>query len=580
MEVTRTVTVHGLKEAAAGMMVFSMEEEVLSREETWRQSACDIYVFLMTGGDAFIRHANVSHYHASATTLEHPHALWNYNAHYILLFDSGNATLSPSDIATLYNFKKTEKVLILQQREKHLLAWTNQLYAASSSLTLLDTWRDGKFHRGKSLFPEKLNDLHGVVLRVATFDHPPSVVYVLDDHRHIVNRLGVDMQIVQVLAKSKNFSVEYVEINPDDLWGFELDNGTWVGLVGKVYYELADIGACNMFLELNRWKQVDYSTPYNFERGCFAAPSPKPLPNWKSPAMPFTWDTWSSVVVALAVSGGILHLIVAIGVSPELPAFRSLSHNYLYILGALTMHTLKTVPLHAPVRVYVGCVGLFGLIIATAYSANLVAFLSVSPMSAPIDTLDQLSRSGLRIGSHAFWKTQFDSSNEPVIRGFGKILETGVDLYSLFDEVEDGKFALIENKQYVELAIGARFTYGSYSSIRIVPECLLTYSIGLAYQKNSPLRSPFDGLILRLFESGVIYKWQSEVVAYFRAQHANKRLHAPESHTKPLNLAHLQGVFYVLGIGSLVSALILALEMSASTQQNAQHSPLPEKCFN
>ncbi|XP_045603148.1 glutamate receptor ionotropic, delta-1-like [Procambarus clarkii] len=523
---------------------------------------------MLMEGDTFIHHADVSHYHVSTANHQSPHALWNYHAYYILLlFRSGNATLNPSNVAKLYNLRKTEKLLILQQRENHLVAWTHQLYSTSTKLTFLDTWRDGKFQRGGTLFPEKLVDMQGAVLRVATFDHPPSVVYVRDDHQSVVGRLGVDVQIVKTLARARNFSIEYIEISPDEMWGFELPNGTWVGLVGKVFYELADIGTCNLFIELYRWKQLDYSTPYNFDRGCFVAPAPKPLSSWKSPVMPFTWDTWSSVVVALGVGGGLLYLVATLSHSPESADFRSLSYDYLYILGALTMHSLKIVPLNAPMRVYMGFVWLFGLIVATAYSANLVAFLSFTPMSTPIDTLDQLSKSSLQIGSHAFWQTQFSESTDPIIRGFADNLVTNVDLHSLFDAVKDGKFSLIENKQYLELEIGSRFTYGSHTFIRVVSECLLTYSIGLGFQKNSPLKSYFDGLILQLFESGMIYKWQKEVVAYFRAQYASRRpTDQEDSRTRPLNLTHLQGVFHVLGIGCLASALLLVLEIIGTTR--------------
>ncbi|XP_071535261.1 ionotropic receptor 21a-like isoform X2 [Panulirus ornatus] len=536
-------------------------------EDTWSRSQCDGYIFLLMDGDAVLLHADISHYHAAI--YHQPHSLWNYHAHYILLLlGSDNSTFRPSDVASLYNFKKTEKLLILQPQNEHILAWTHQLYSHTSSVVLLDTWKDGKFHQNQNLFPSKLRDLQGVVLRVATFDHPPSVVYVHDEHHNIISRLGVDMQIVQTLARAKNFSAEFTEVSHDELWGFELPNGSWVGLVGKVFNELVDIGVCNMFLELHRWKQVDYSVPYNFERGCFVAPSSKPVLNWKSPLMPFTRDTWIFVGVVLAVGGIVLYSIVDLSVIPESSEFFSVSYDYLYVLGALTVRSFNSVPYHHPVRVYVGFLWLFGFIIATAYSANLVAFLSVTQMSAPIDTMEQLLKSGLRLGGHAFWKTQFAASIDPTVRKFIDILETDVDLDSLFDKVEAGKFALIENKQYLELQAGARYTYGSHTTIRIVPECLLLYSIGLAYQKNSPLKSLFDSIILRLFESGVMQKWQEEVVVYFRSQYVSKRPHIPaeEIRGRALNLAHLQGVFYKLGIGYLVSAIILILELLYSKQ--------------
>lgn len=571
-----------------------MEDGVLLQESTWRRSPCDVYIFLLTQGDALWHHADISHYHDTSSHDHHPHAYWNYHAYFILLLlpSPGNVMLRPEDVVMLYNFRKTEKVLMLLNHGEHVLVWTHRLCSRDSEvylsksrrystvnssrawlssnkskkpqLKLLDTWWQGKFRNNKNFFPTKCTNLEGTVLRVATFDHPPSVVYALDEQRNIVSRLGVDMQIVQTLAEARNFTIEFIEVSHDELWGFELPNGTWVGLVGKIYYEEADIGACNVFLEIHRWKQMDYSAPYNFERGCFVAPAPKPLANWQSPTMPFTWDTWAAIGVSLIIGGVLLNLVVVLSVNSESFEFQSFSYDYLYILGALTMRSVNLVPSRHPARVYVGFVWLCGFIIATAYSANLVAYLSVIQLSEPIDTMKHLSKSGLRLGGHAFWKTQFKASIDPTVRRFVNILETNINLNTLFNEVEAGKFALIENKQYLELQAESKYTYGKRSTIRIVPDCLLPYSIGLAFQKNSPLKPPFDGTILRLFESGMVQKWQKEVISYFRGLYASERSRGvanEEQRVNPLNLGHLQGVVYLLGLGYLGSFLIFVVEM-------------------
>ncbi|XP_069983153.1 probable glutamate receptor isoform X1 [Penaeus vannamei] len=551
--------------------VFTLEEEVLTSRSTWSRALCDAYIFVVGEGDALLRHADVSHYHDHDPHSHDPHPYWNYRAfHLVLLLGEGEGALLPSEVAGLYNFRKTENLLVLQRgRGGDILAWTHLPFSRGAvRVFLVDTWRRGRFLKGRDLFPEKLDNLQGFPLRVATFEHPPSVVYQHDedDPRKVLDRLGVDMQIVQTLAGARNFSLEFTEVSHDELWGYELPNGTWLGLVGQVFYEKADVGACNMFLDLHRWRQVDYSVPYNFERGCFVAPAPKPLVNWQAPLLPFSGLTWASIAVALALCGGLLYAVVALSSQAELPEFRSVVHDYLYMAAAFTMRAPHIRPSQPPVRVYVGFVWLFCLILATAYSANLVAFLSSNQMSAPVDTLEQLSRSGLRIGGHAFWKTQFSASIDPLVRDFSNVLESDVELSSLFDRVEGGEFALIENKQYLELQAGARFTYGSRTTIRIVPECLLPYSIGLAFQKNSPLKRNFDGVILRLFESGVLQKWKEEVVTFYRRQYSGRKLDDEFANTRvrPLELTQLQGVFFVLGLGYVAAALALAGEAVVS----------------
>ncbi|KAK3854971.1 hypothetical protein Pcinc_038595 [Petrolisthes cinctipes] len=547
--------------AHQGFTVQSLDEEVLERESTWRRSVCDVYVIVVVTGTEFVQHANHSHYHTSLT-----HALWNYHAHYLLLLLE--AYVEPSDMARLYNLAKTESVLILQPHKdgQQVLLWSHTLYPPTAAPTLLDSWRSDNFQRGNKFFPSQLDNLHGAVLTVATFHHPPSVVYIHDDqHEELVTgRLGVDMQIVQTLSQALNFTIEFAEVSHDELWGYELPNGTWVGLVGKVYNEVADIGACNVFLEMHRWKQVDYSAPYNFEHGCFVAPSPKPLLNWQSPAFPFSWDTWVSVGVCLLLGGVILRVLVALSCGAEPREFTSLSYSYLYMLGSLSTQPMELAPRTLSVRVYMGMMWLAGLILTTAYAANLVAFLSVTLMSQPVDTMQQLAMSGLQLGGHAFWTTQFAASIDSTVRSFVNRLETEIDLNALFDLVEDGHFALIENEQYLEVTVGARYTQGGRATIRVVPECLPTYSIGLALQKNSPLKTHLDPVILRLVEGGLVLKWRGEVLDYFKSLYAGTRTSRVANEgfvTRPLTLNQLQGVFYMLVLGYLGAAAFLSLEL-------------------
>ncbi|XP_064117842.1 glutamate receptor ionotropic, delta-2-like [Macrobrachium nipponense] len=551
--------------------VYELQTDVLKRRNTWSRTICDCYLFFLNEFEDFKSHAASSHYHQSIDDVQ-PMSLWNYHAYHFVILPSHRRKmpLGPLDVLSLYNFQKTANVVVFQPKDDYVLVWSHELYKQGLGLRYLGLWKRGIFFgRAPQLFETDLKDFEGAPLRIATFDHPPSVVYALDGDGNIVSRLGVDMQIVKRLAKAMNFTPEFLEVPHDQLWGYELPNGTWTGLVGKVFYEHADIGACNVFLELHRWKMVDYSVPYNFERGCFVAPSPKPLLNWKSPILPFAWDTWTFIAASLLVGGFLLYLIATLSISPESREFHSLSYDYLYITASLTMRSGDVVPLHTPLQIYIGFVGIFSLIVSTAYSANLVAFLSVTQMSAPIDTLKDLSASGLRIGGVAFWKTQFTASIDPVVQNFANVLESNVDLSALFDRVEAGDFALIENKQYLELQAGARYTYGSRTTIRIVGECLLPYSIGLAFQKNSPLKQAFDGVILRLFESGVVSKWQKEVVDYFRQQYKEKRQQRADEEgalegSKPLKLEQLQGAFYVMGVGYLLSALIFVAEVVAS----------------
>lgn len=536
--------------------MLTLEMTALREEATWRRSVCDVYVVVLGEGREFVRHAD----DAVASTSQQ---LWNFKGRYVLLL---LGSVGPKELARLFTVTKTANMLMLQPLQKRVLVWTQRLFPRGSPPRLLHSWRDESLRPAQLRFINRENDLRNSVLRVATFDHPPSVVYDYDTEGRVVRRLGVDMQLIETLANVRNFTLEFSEVSHEELWGYELPNGTWLGLVGQVHYERVDLGTCNLFLETHRAKLVDYSSPYNFERGCFVTPSPTPLTSWRSPTLPFTWSTWVATGVLVILGGALLRLIVAISSGIEAHDFKSLSYAYLYMLGSLSSRTLSLTPQGPSLQVYVGVVWLATLILSTGYSANLVAFLSVTELSEPIDTLQQLSRSGLRLGGHAFWKTQFRASIDPIVRSFVDRLEDHVDLDSLFDNVAAGQYALIENQQYLETMAGARYPRGR-SSLRIMPQCLLTYSIGVAFPPKSPLADLLNPLIVRVVEAGLVLRWRREVVDYYRSQSVDSLtiLDATiSSRSTALSLTHLQGVFYALAICYLVAFIVFLAEKLSS----------------
>lgn len=529
-----------------------LERAVVQEEATWRRSVCDAYVMVLGEGREFVHHAD-----DPVTSISY--RLWNYKGHYIVLL---LGSLGPARVVGLAALSKTPNLLVVQPLENTVLVWTPRLFPRYSPPRLIHSWRNQAFQKERLRFTRKDMDLWNSVLRVSTFHHPPSVVFDYGDNGRVVRRLGVDMQLVETLARARNFTVEFHEVSHDELWGYELANGTWVGLVGQVHHEMVDLGTCNLFLETHRAKLVDYSTPYNFERGCFVTPSPMPLNNWRSPMLPFTWSTWVAIGASLVLGGALLRLVVAFSSSSEPHEFTSFSFAYLYVLGSLASRTLHLTPHGPPLRAYVGVVWLAALILATAYSANLVAFLSVTQMSAPINTLQQLAESGLRLGGHAFWKTQFGASIDPIVRSFVDRLEAHVDLDALFYQVSAGKFALIENRQYLETASAVHNSRGR-SVLRIVPQCLLTYSIGLAFPQNSPLSELLNPLILRVVEAGLVLRWRRDVVDYYRSQSTDRL--SPQNFVLPsrgraLALTQLQGAFYVFVLGCLGAFVVFLLE--------------------
>ena len=88
---------------------------------------------------------------------------------------------------------------------------------------LFDYWNGHRFLFKKDIFPDKLQDFGGKVLKVTTFNHPP---YTYQEESGEYG--GYEYRVVAALANNMNFELD---INPPpngEKWG-ENKNGTFTG---------------------------------------------------------------------------------------------------------------------------------------------------------------------------------------------------------------------------------------------------------------------------------------------------------------------------------------------------------------
>lgn len=52
-----------------------------------------------------------------------------------------------------------------------------------------------------------------------------------------------------------------------ELWGEQLANSSWSGMMGMLHGGEAEIGVANLYVSITRTKVLDYSAPYNLMVG-------------------------------------------------------------------------------------------------------------------------------------------------------------------------------------------------------------------------------------------------------------------------------------------------------------------------
>ncbi|XP_042234485.1 ionotropic receptor 21a-like [Homarus americanus] len=447
--------------------------------------------------------------------------------------------------------------------------YMNQLFWGDG-LIHVTTWRGHRFSSQQvSLYPDKLTDLRGAVLKVVTFVWEPSIFYYRAEDGTVLFRYGTDIMVTEALGQALNFTIQYEEPPNGEMWGITTENGTLTGLRGKLYRDEADIGIANLYMTLNQRVGTEFSAPYDTESNCFLVRAEPPLPPWQALAFPFHPWTWLAVLVCLLLSGPVL-LLVARGSAKsgeEVPSLQTLSDCYTNTFGMHLRVTAVHLPHRASTRVLVSFLWVYTIILTIAYCTNLTAYMLVSKQPRTINTIKELHDSGLKVfGLGDLFKRELSAASDPYLQGLSKTFQVHSSPLEIFPNVLAGRGALLENEGHLLFSATTRFTSRGTSRVRIMKECFAPYNIALGLQSNSAIKRRLDHVIGWLQQAGLVRRFFSDGLRlaasteeYGGGAEEGEEVTGPRG-VIPLSLDHLQGIFLVIIGGWLCSGLVFILE--------------------
>ncbi|XP_068248905.1 probable glutamate receptor [Palaemon carinicauda] len=502
-------------------------------------------------------------------------ALWDYTARVIIV---GLTEKDLQVFSQTRKAKKTEQIIgiVNGEAEGHLKIYRNELYWGRRGVVKIADWRGDSFLRRPTFFPNKVSNLRQVVLNVSTFEYPPATIYRRSSDGSLLFKYGRDISLVETLAEVFNFSVSFKEPGPGELWGRIHPNGSWDGIVGFLARGEADIAVANIYITalLGRSEFQEYSSPYTSDVGCVVSRKDQPLPQWLSPVLPFHPVTWAAFFIGLLISGPLLSLFgkASAHFGTENPNFQSLAVSCLYAYGVHFNHSMATLPKRKGTQIFVSFLWLYAIIFIIAYCSNLVAFLTVSRDPASIETFQKLQESKLRVlGIGSFFKTSMEKAGNMYLRALAERFYPYPTFEDAKKEILSGGAVMLDSRSVLEFHSAQIRTYRGRPLLRILKECFSPYNIGIAYQRNSPLKPQFDRAITALFESGLVRRWFLDSIELFRKfqieDAETNRLsfqgdsdQGRESGVIPLGMEHMLGIFIIYGFGVLFSAMLFVLE--------------------
>ncbi|XP_076303567.1 ionotropic receptor 68a isoform X3 [Lasioglossum baleicum] len=181
-----------------------------------------------------------------------------------------------------------------------------------SSMKCIDTWYHNKLQYGVNHFTKTTSNLQKKHLRVAIFEHIPSVTersraYYNERPNNITQALGVEFELIQTISKAMNFIPKYYM--PHNIaverWGTTDVNET-TGLINEAIQGKAAFYLGDLHYTLHHLNYFDLSIPYNTECLTFLTPESLTENSWKLLILPFkvTIDSLAQLAKSSIEVGG------------------------------------------------------------------------------------------------------------------------------------------------------------------------------------------------------------------------------------------------------------------------------------
>nr|AMM70658.1 ionotropic receptor 93a [Heliconius melpomene rosina] len=433
------------------------------------------------------------------------------------------------------------------------------------------------------LFPHIVHGFRGKELPIITYHNPPWTYLQSNESGSIVSYRGLLFDIVEQLAKNKNFTIRIVlpgniKQNHTNDTATDMSHSVSSMLtLSAIAKGRAALAAAAFTVLSDHNPGINYTIPISTQTYSFMIARPRELSRALLFLLPFTTDTWLCLGFAVILMGPTLYIIHRL--SPYYDAMEitregglSTIHNCLwYIYGALLQQGGMYLPRADSGRLVVGTWWIVVLVVVTTYSGNLVAFLTFPKLEIPVTTISELLESKTytwSISKGSFLEMQLKSSDEPKYKALVKGAEVtgGINVVEgslvsgseILNRVRNQRHALIDWRLRLSYLMRAETVKTDTCDFALSAEEFMDEQIAMIVPAGSPYLPVINKELNRMHKAGLITKWLSAYLP--KRDRCWKTSTVEEVNNHTVNLSDMQGSFFVLFLGVFSATTVLLLE--------------------
>ncbi|XP_017881042.1 ionotropic receptor 25a isoform X2 [Ceratina calcarata] len=436
--------------------------------------------------------------------------------------------------------------------------------------------------------------------RVVTVIHPPFVMYNEDKNEYY----GYCIDLLNEIKDTVGFQYEIRE-NVD--YGNLNRNGSWDGMIKELIEKRADIAVGSLWVTAERERVVDFTVPYYDLVGLSIM-----MLKTKTTTSLFKFLTVLESEVWFCILAAYLFTSVLLWVFDRWSPYSyqnnrekyknddekrefNLRECFWFCMTSLTPQGGGEAPKNLSGRLVAATWWLFGFIIIASYTANLAAFLTVSRLEIPIETLEDLSKQykiqyapKLNSAAHIYFKRMAaiewkfydiwkemslnDSLSDveradlavwdyPVSDKYTKMLQAmdEAGFPATVDEALRRVRRLDSNNEFAYIGDSTTIKYLAMTNCDLVQvgEDFSRKPYAIAVQQGSPLKDQFNNAILILLNKRKLEKLKEK---WWKENPERKDCDSEYNQSDGISIHNIGGVFVVIFLGIIFACVTLAFE--------------------
>ncbi|XP_011686860.1 PREDICTED: glutamate receptor ionotropic, delta-2-like [Wasmannia auropunctata] len=442
-----------------------------------------------------------------------------------------------------------------------------------------------------ALFPHVAHGFRGISIPVATYHNPPWQTISLTNSGE-KEYGGLIFDVIKYLGKKLNFT--YTVLSPANNRTVKFTRNETAAdvvltattremppqIIDMIVEKKVLLAACAYSVNDHGKGQINFTLPIFMQTYSFLTAKPGQLSRALLFTAPFTKETWACLAASIIIMGPILYLIHKYSPS-SMRVSAGLNSSWQciwYVYGALLQQGGMYLPHSDSARLLVAVWWLVVMVVVATYSGSLVAFLTFPNMDTAILTVDDL----IAHKRHLTWGFPNGSYLEEYLKNaeeekYHILLEraqihNATQAVDVIERVKAGKHVLIDWRSTLRFSMRSDLLLTEGCAFSLSTDEFMDEPIAMIIGKDSPYIKIINAELHRMHESGLMNKWITEQIPM--KDKCSESLVSQGVEERKVNVADMQGIFFVLFMGVTGSIFLLCTEFCWHKRQVSRRRKL------